>query len=99
MKIIQVVPRRSNKARLRTLLVQKERDLRGSSTFYRQRAGRWLHKRYKGWIKWSETSGGILVVEVQSRIEDTEWQLLRAFIGYLDRHFSDQIESVTIIYR
>jgi len=99
MKIIQVVPRRNNKARLRTLLTQKERDLRGSSTFYRQRAGRWLHKRYKGWIKWSEVSGGILVAEVQSRVEDTEWQLLRAFIGYLDRHFSDQIESVTIVYR
>lgn len=99
MKIIQVVPRRSNKLSMKTLLVQKERELRGSSTFVRQRAGRWLHKRYKGWIKWNEVSGGILVAEVQSRAEDTEWQLLRAFIGYLDRHFSDQIESVTIIYR
>jgi hypothetical protein len=99
MKIIQVVPRRNNKARLKTLLVQKERDLRGASTFVRQRAGLWAHKRYKGRIKWNEASGGLLVAEVQSRVEDAEWQLLRAFIGYLDRHFSDQIESITILYR
>ncbi len=99
MKIIQVVPRRNNKLKLKTLLDQKERELRGSSTFVRQRAGRWMHKRYPGWINWDEVSGGILVVEIQSRVADAEWQLLRAFVGYLDRHFSEQIESITITYR
>ena len=100
MKIVQVVPHRTNKRRLKTLLIEKERELRGSrTTFFRQRAGRWQHKTYPGWINWDEATGGLLVAEVQSRAADSEWQLLQAFVGYLDRHFSDYIESITITYR
>jgi hypothetical protein len=100
MKILQVVPCRNNRAKLKSLMIQKERDLRGrGTTFVRQRAGRWQHTKHPGWINWDEASGGILVAEVQSRAEDSEWQLLQAFVGYLDRHFSDHIESITITYR
>ena len=100
MKILQVVPRRGNKKTLKTLLIQKERDLRGTrTTFHRQRAGRLWHSTYPGWINWDEASGGILVAEIQSRVKDGEWQLLQAFVGYLDRHLRDSIESLTIIYR
>jgi len=100
MKILQVIPRRANKKKLKTLLISKERELRGKgTTFRRQRAGRWFHVRHPGWINWDEASGGILVAEVQSRAADSEWQVLQAFIGYLDRHLSDYIESITITYR
>jgi hypothetical protein len=98
-KIVQVTPHRNNKRKLKSLLIQKERDLRGRATFFRQRAGRWQHKTYPGWINWDEASGGILVAEVQCRAGESEWQLLQAFVGYLDRHFSDEIESITITYR
>lgn len=98
MKVLEVVPRRDSKKRLKTLLINKERELRGSrTTFYRQRAGRWRHKAYAGWINWDEGVGGALVAEVQGK--DMEWQLLRAFVGYLDRHLADHIESITIRYR
>lgn len=100
MKILQVVPKRDADHKLKTLLDAKERELRGSrTTFFRKRAGRWVHKRYAGWINWGETSGGILVAEVHSKASDLEWQLLHAFVGYLDRHLSDHIESITITYR
>src|SRR6266850_599148 len=60
------------------------REIRGgTTTFVRQREGRWCHKKYAGWISWDETQGGVLVAEVRTREEDNEWQLLQSFIGYL----------------
>jgi hypothetical protein len=81
-------------------LKAKERELRGSrTTFVRRSEGRWLHKRYPGRINWEETKGGVLIVEIRTPDASEEWQLLRSFIGYLDRHLSDHIESITILYR
>jgi len=100
MKILQILPRRETEGSLKSILNAKERELRGSrTTFYRQRAGRWGHKKYKGWISWTEAKGGILVADIQSKVPETEWQLLRAFVGYLDRHLGDSVESITITYR
>lgn len=100
MKILQVVPRRNAKQSLTSALNEKEREIRDrGTTFIRVKTGRWKHKNYKGWINWDESFGGILVVEVNSRVPETEWQLLQSFIGYLDRHLSALIESITISYR
>jgi hypothetical protein len=30
---------------------------------------------------------------------NSEWQLLQSFVGYLDRHLGEYIESITITYR
>jgi hypothetical protein len=99
-KILQVVPRRENDVSLKRLLNEKERELRGrGTTFVRKKAGRWVHKNFYGWISWGEISGGILVAEIHSKAAEAEWQLLKAFIGYLDRHFAEEIESITITYR
>ena len=100
MKAIQVVPRTGIDAKLKTLLKATERHLRGgSTTFFRQREGRWKHVKYPGWIKWDETLGGLLVAEVHPGKKGSDWQLLQAFIGYLDRHLGDNIESISIYYR
>jgi hypothetical protein len=100
LKIVQIVPRSDADERLKTLLKRKERELRGTgTTLYREREGRWRHVKYPGWIKWDETSGGIIVAEIGSKKDGGEWQLLQSFVGYLDRHFGPYIESVTIIYR
>jgi len=100
MKILQVVPRRAGKTKLKTLLNAKERELRGGrTTFFRQRAGRWQHKNYSGWINWDEANGGVVVAEIQSKVSNMEWQLLQSFVGYLDRHLGSKIDSITITYR
>ena len=100
MKILQLVPRARTSGKLKALLKAKVRDLRGTgTTFVRQREGRWRHKKYAGWINWDEAHGGVLVATIKTRREESEWQLLQAFIGYLDRHLRDQIESISITYR
>jgi hypothetical protein len=58
-----------------------------------------VHKTYGGWINWDEASGGVIVAEVRSKVPNSEWQLLQAFVGYLDRHFGKNIDSITITYR
>jgi len=100
MKILQVMPRAKNASRLKSLLKATERELRGgATTFVRQKEGRWKHKRYQGWINWDEAQGGLLVAEVKTLDPKVEWQLLQAFIGYLDRHLSEHIESISVTYR
>lgn len=100
MKILQVVPKPGNKSSLKALLKAKERSLRGSSTtFVREREGRWVHKKHPGWIIWDEARGGILVAEVRTKKDGAEWQLLQAFVGYLDRHMGSYVDSVSITYR
>ena|ERR1051325_6565659 len=100
MKILQIVPKAESLSKLKTLLKKKELSLRGKgTTFYREREGRWKHVNYAGWINWDQGLGGILVAEVNTKKEGSEWQLLQAFIGYLDRHLGENIESISIHYR
>jgi hypothetical protein len=100
MKTVEVIPRVENGTKLKTLLRETERHLRsGGTTFRRQREGKWKHVKYPGWIKWDETLGGLIVAEVHPQKGESDWQLLQAFIGYLDRHLGSHIESVSIHYR
>ena len=100
MKLLQIVPLVDDKPTLKALLKDTERELRGrGTTFKRQREGRWVHTRYPGWINWDLAKGGIIVAEVQSKRPHAEWQLLQAFIGYVDRHIGQYVQSINIIYR
>ena len=100
---LTVIPRlRENLLRL---LVAKEIELRrkGRGTLHRsgpKKRGheKWTHKTYAGWINLQRCVGGTLAATVQSKASDAEWQLLRSLIGFLDRHFREQIASVTINY-
>jgi hypothetical protein len=99
MKIVQVVPRLDIDESLKSMMKAKERALRGGTTaFRRKREGQWVHIKYKGVVRWEEVQGGIVIAQIRASEED-DWQLLRAFVGYLDRHFRDAIESMTIYYR
>ena len=100
MKVVTVAPRRLGKPNLGALLEQTERRLRGSSTtFQRSKVRRrWRHVKYPGWITWEVASAGILSVQVLSKQPDSEWQLLQAFVGYLNRHLASQIDSISIHY-
>jgi hypothetical protein len=100
MKVVQVVPRPGISAKLKTLLKKTEQHLRGPhTTFRRMREGRWKHVKYPGWIQWDRAPGELLVAEIQTKVKDHEWQMLQAFVGYLDRHLGEQIESISIYYR
>jgi hypothetical protein len=100
MKIVTVVPSPNTKPSLKILLRQTEKRLRDrGTTLIREREGRWVHKKYPGWINWDLTKGGFVVAEVGSKKPNTEWQLLQSFIGYLDRHLGQVIESISITYR
>ena len=100
MKIVQVIPKASSGSNLKTLLNRKERSLRGkATTFYMESQGKWKHERYSGWINLEGTKGGFLIAEIQTRKQTGEWQLLQAFVGYLDRHLGQHIESISIYYK
>ena len=100
MKIVQVVPRAGESSSLKSQLKKVELSLRGTATtFVREREGRWVHKKHAGWINWDGTAGGILIAEIRTKKEGTEWQLLQAFVGYLDRHLGENVESISIFYR
>lgn len=100
MKLLQVVSRHDATASLKTQLNAKERELRGHrTTWKRQKAGRWVHTKYPGWVTWNAGPGGLLLAEVKSKKADAEWQLSSAFVGYLERHFAETIESITITFR
>ena len=39
-----------------------------------------------------------MLIEVRSKKPDVEWQLMQAILGFLDRHFSDNIRTILIHY-
>ncbi len=102
MKIVQIVPR--GKVRLFGAIVKKEADIRKNDrgTFYRagrkrQNEATWSHKRYKGSVSLKHGDGETVTARVRS--PDQEWQMLSAFLGWLNRHFGDQVTAVNIQYR
>ena len=104
-KLLQVVPRPN--VRLFGLMVKKEIELyrNGKGTFYRSATkerdrAKWSHTTYKGWIKMERCEGEVVAAEIRSLSKGRdEWQLLHAFIGWLDRHFGENIEAIHIHYR
>jgi hypothetical protein len=42
-------------------------------------------------------SGGV-VIEIETRDAPNDWQILSAFIGFLDRYFKDEISNIAISY-
>jgi hypothetical protein len=100
-KLLQIVP--VGGVRLFGQMVKKEIDLaKRGGTFYRSAAkerdcAKWSHCKYKGWIKLQRSVGEVVTAEVRSLSKsDDAWQLLHAFIGWLDRHFGEDIEALHI---
>jgi len=102
MKVVQIMPR--GKVRLYGAIVKKEASIRknGRGTFFRagrkaQSAAKWKHRRYKGSVDLK--LGADEQVTAQVRSPDQEWQMLSAFLGWVNRHFGDQVTAVNIQYR
>ena len=103
-RLVQVVG--NSEVNLYGEMVRKEVELSASKRGAFFRSGRkernrakWTHKAYKGWIKLEKGAGGVVTAEVISRSEaGDDWQLLHAFIGWIDRHFGESIKSLNIQY-
>ena len=103
MILLTVAPRYGEN--LYGLLTSKEVQLRRNKQGTLHRKGtkkkgqdRWLHTSYDGSVTFQRGLGGTLVATVESRMERDEWQLLTSFIGFLHRHFQENISNVTMTY-
>ena len=101
MKVVQIVPR--GRVRLFGAIVKKEESIRKNDrgTFYRtgrkkQHETKWNHKRYKGSVDLKHGADETVTARVKS--PDQEWQMLSAFLGWVNRHFGDQVTAVNIKY-
>ena len=99
---LTVAPRSGDN--LYRLLVAKELELRRRRRGTLHRSGpkkpgreKWTHASFPGRIDLQRGADGMLAATVRSR-PDAEWQLLTSLIGFLHRHFREQIASVTIRY-
>ena len=103
MKIVEITPR--EKSPIYGGLVKREAAIRkkGRGTFSRKgplRAGAatWNHKRFKGSVSLKREGGELVTAKVRSRTSEDEGGLLKAFLGFVDRHFGDQVATITIHY-
>ena len=104
MKLLQIVPR--GRTRLYGAMIKKQAEIRksGRGTFSRAGAkrrasARWTHVRYKGSISLEPGLSDAVSVEIKSPERGDEARLLSSFLGWLDRHFGDELSSVNIQYQ
>jgi hypothetical protein len=104
MKLLQVVPREGT--RLYGAMIKKQAEIRrnGRGTFSRagakrRNAARWTHVRYKGSINLEPGLSEAVEVVIKSPERGDEARLLSSFLGWLDRHFGEQLASVNIQYQ
>lgn len=103
--LMQVVPGKG--IRLFECMVKKEAELarKERGTFFRtgvKQRGRatWSHVTYKGRVMIERSSGEVVTVEMKSLSEaGDQWQLLHAFVGFMDRHFGKSIKAINIQFR
>ena len=103
MVTVTIVPRAGEN--LYGLLIEEERELRRNEqgTLHRhgpRRRGseKWVHKSISGYVKFQRTLGDVLVAVVASPDESDEWRLLNSFIGFVHRHFREEVASVLLTY-
>ena len=42
--------------------------------------------------------GEVVGIEVHPKKDIAEWQLLQAILGFIDRHFADEVRAINIQY-
>jgi hypothetical protein len=104
MKLLQIVPRDGR--RLYGAMIKKQAKLRssGRGTFLRAKArkrnaAKWTHVRYKGSIGLEPFPSQAVQAIIKSPERGDEARLLSSFLGWLDRHFGEDLSSVNIEYR
>ena len=77
---------------------------RGRGTYMRvgrrsQRSVRWKHKMYRGSVQLSRGQSEVVTAKVRAPTPEEERRLLSSFLGFVDRHSGDEVDTVTIQYR
>ena len=100
---VMIIPRAGEN--VYALLVRKERELRENRKGTLHRTGRkrkdfekWTHTSYPGSIRLQNCLEGIAAAAIQCKKPNEEWQLMKSFVGFLDRHFRGNISSIFINY-
>jgi hypothetical protein len=103
MKLVEITPRQ--KSPIYSALVKREAEIRknGRGTFARKgpvRAGAatWNHKKFKGSVNLKREGADLVKAKIRSGTAEDEVGLLKAFLGFVDRHFGDQVATITIHY-
>jgi hypothetical protein len=103
MKVLQIVPRDGR--RFYDSVVRKQDDIHrnGRGTFSRKgpkrrNAAHWVHAKFTGSVDLARTEN-VVTAKIKSRNKTDESKLCTAFLGWVDRHFGDDLASVTIQYR
>lgn len=103
MRLMQIIPK--EQFRLYGALVAKEVSLRQKNQGTFRRSGskqknwaKWNHKKFNGWLWLQRGLGEVVTIQLQSKTENDQWQLLESFLGFVDRHFADKVQSIHIQY-
>jgi hypothetical protein len=103
MKIVEIVPR--HRAHLYDTLVEKEAAIRKAGRGTYTRIGRkvrgstkWKHKTYKGSIQLSHSQSEVVTAKVRANSAEDERKLLSSFLGFVDRHSGDHVDTINIQY-
>ena len=104
MRRIQIVPKPGNNLYGEMIakeisLAQKKQGTLHRSGLKKKAKAKWAHKTFKGWINLQRGLGNLVLAEIISTAKNnSEWQLLQSFLGFVDRHFSDKVQAVSIQY-
>jgi hypothetical protein len=103
MKLVEITPR--EKSPIYSALVKREAAIRknGRGTFSRKgpvRAGAatWSHKKFKGSVSLKREGAELVKAKIRAGNPEDEVGLLKAFLGFVERHFGDQLDTITIHY-
>lgn len=104
MKIVEIIPR--HRAHLYDTLVKREAAIRkaGRGTYTRigrkvRGSTRWKHKMYRGSVQLSHDQSEVVTAKVRANTGEDERRLLSSFLGFVDRHSGDHVDTITIHYR
>jgi hypothetical protein len=104
MKIVEITPRA--RARLFGTLTDKQAAIRknGRGTYERvgrksASAARWRHIKFGGSVQLARTDSESVTAKIRAAAPETERRLLASFLGFVDRHSDDKVDTITIRYR
>lgn len=103
MRIVDIEP--NARVKLFDALQRKEAAIRnaGRGTFFLagrklKNSAKWKHKAYPGEITLKRQDERSVSAKIRSHAKTGEWQMMSAFLGFVDRHFGDEIASISIRY-
>jgi hypothetical protein len=103
-KLLHITPRSGT--RLYGAMLSKQAEIRraGRGTFSRAKgrkrdAAKWTHVRYKGSISLRYRPPDKVEAVIRSSDRGDEARLLSSFLGWLDRHFGENLSVIKIDYR